>query len=93
MGALNCSFTASVAHVLPPKADVGDHSCADCIPSFCCASKCGELSNEVSVRVVALAKAMLGEELTAAVSDKTKESNQNWDNEQNGHGIVQEGGH
>lgn len=43
--------------------------------------------------VVALAKAVLGEELTAAVSDKTKESNQNWDNEQNGHGMLQEGGH
>ena len=43
--------------------------------------------------VVALAKVALGEESTAAASDKAKESNQNWDNEQNCHGIVQEGGH
>lgn len=28
MGGLNCSFTASVAHFQPPKANVDDDSCA-----------------------------------------------------------------
>lgn len=97
MGALHCSFTAAVAHGQPPRANVGDHSCA-VSTSFLSVVQvnfllCDELSNEVSVSAVALAKVALGEELTAAVFDKVKENKQNRDNEQNGHGMVQEGGH
>jgi len=40
-----------------------------------------------------LAKVVLGEESTAMVSKEVKESNQIWDNEKNGHGVVQEGRH
>lgn len=96
MGTLHCSFTDAVAHGQPPKANVGAHSCAviTSLPSVVQVNVllCVERSNEVSVSAVALAKVVLGEELTAAVSDKARESNQNWDNEQTGHGMVQEGG-
>lgn len=97
MGALHCSFTAAVARGQPPRANVGNHSCA-VITSLLSVVQvnfllCEEISNEVSVSAVPLAKVVLGEELTAAVFDKVKERKQNRDNEQNGHGMVQEGGY
>lgn len=96
MGALHCSFTAAVAHGQPPRANVGDTAVLWVPPlpvvqvNFLL---CDELSNEVSVSAVALAKVVLGEELTAAVFDKVKENKQNRDNEQNGNGMVQKGRH
>ena len=96
-GALHCSFTAAVTHVQLPKADVGYHSCT-VINSFLAIMQanfllCDELSKEVSVSAMTLAKVVLGEESTAMVSKEVKESNQIWDNEKNGHGVVQEGRH
>lgn len=97
MGALHHSFTAAVTHAQPLKANTSDHSCAAIIslPSVVQVNflLCDELSHEVSVTAVVLAKVVLGEELTTAVPNKAKESHQNWDNRQNDHGMVQEGEH
>lgn len=97
MGPLHCGFTATFAHVQPSQANLGDHSCAviTSLPSVVQVNflLCDEISNEVLVSAVALAKVALGEESTAAVSNKAKESDQNWDNERNNHGMVKEEEH